>query len=82
MVDIILKRKEKTLMFRFDKEIKYFNPYYIDPFKYKSAFGHMSQVAWAKSDKLGCGIAHYNVSTNISINILHAPKPNVLESQM
>ena len=63
MVDIILKRKEKTLMFRFDKEIKYFHPYYIDPFKYKSAFGHMSQVAWAKSDKLGCGLAHFNVST-------------------
>ena len=50
-------------MFRFDKEIKYFHPYYIDPFKYKSAFGHMSQVAWAKSDKLGCGLAHFNVST-------------------
>ena len=66
MVDIILKRKEKTIMFRFDKEIKYFHPYYIDPFKYKSEFGHMSQVAWAESDKIGCGMVAFNVSTNRS----------------
>merc|ERR1712241_1358756 len=51
---------QESLTGWFDKEIKYFHPYYIDPFKYKSAFGHMSQVAWAKSDKLGCGLAHFN----------------------
>ena len=81
MVDIILKRKEKTIMFRFDKEIKYFHPYYIDPFKYKSAFGHMSQVAWATSDKIGCGMVAFNVSIPIVQNILHAP-PNFVESNL
>ena len=56
--------KKSSIIFRFDKEIKYFHPYYIDPFKYKSEFGHMSQVAWAESDKIGCGMVAFNVSTN------------------
>merc|ERR1711992_160608 len=51
---------QESLTGWFDKEIKYFHPYYIDPFKYKSEFGHMSQVAWATSDKIGCGMVAFN----------------------
>lgn len=46
-------------------EVSYFDRSYINPFQYQNAYGHFSQVVWADTDKIGCGIAHFKVYSYI-----------------
>ncbi|XP_014224529.1 venom allergen 5-like [Trichogramma pretiosum] len=40
-------------------EIKFFNKKDISKYKYDPKYGHYSQVVWAETTKIGCGVVRY-----------------------
>jgi len=40
-------------------EVSQFNSYSINPFTFDSGAGHYTQVVWAETDEVGCGMVYY-----------------------
>jgi len=58
----VLNTIGETSVKKWYSEVSYFDRSYINPFQYQNAYGHFSQVVWADTDKIGCGIAHFKIS--------------------
>lgn len=43
----------------------------INPYTFNSGTGHYTQVVWAKTEELGCGMVYYKVSSQLSRVDLH-----------
>merc|ERR1712079_240199 len=44
---------------RFYDEVVKFNSKNINPFKYTKSTGHYTQLVWADTDEVGCGLVYY-----------------------
>uniref|UniRef100_A0A224X3J9 Putative CAP peptide n=1 Tax=Megacormus gertschi TaxID=1843536 RepID=A0A224X3J9_9SCOR len=54
----------------YTSEVKYFYPQYRDPFVFGS-YGHFSQMIWAETWKVGCGVAMYYDNTDNMDKVLY-----------
>merc|ERR1719245_2448515 len=65
-------------------EVALFNNKDVEPFKFSSPTGHFTQVVWAKTDKVGCGVTTYKdgqwFATLYTCN--YGPNGNFIRGQM
>merc|ERR1712012_163882 len=57
----------KSRINRWYNEVKDFDPNHISPFVYTRwpKIGHYTQVVWAETEEVGCGISNYKVRGNM-----------------
>uniref|UniRef100_A0A1W7RAS5 Cysteine-rich secretory protein n=1 Tax=Hadrurus spadix TaxID=141984 RepID=A0A1W7RAS5_9SCOR len=60
--NLLITMLSKTINWRkirmwYTSEINYFYPQYRQPFTFATAYGHFSQMVWAKTWKVGCGVS-------------------------
>ena len=64
--------------------VRDFNSDNIEPFKFSSSTGHYTQVVWAESDKVGCGVTTYKDGAWFTTLYVcnYGPNGNYLQGQM
>uniref|UniRef100_A0A1E1WVY9 Putative cysteine-rich protein n=1 Tax=Tityus obscurus TaxID=1221240 RepID=A0A1E1WVY9_TITOB len=64
-------------------EVKYYRPEYNKPFQFHKNYGHFSQVIWAKTWKVGCGVAGYvkNGVKKVLYTCNYGPAGNLIRSE-
>ncbi|XP_067134571.1 cysteine-rich venom protein-like [Centruroides vittatus] len=67
----------------YTSEVKYFHPEYNNPFQFHGNYGHFSQVIWAKTFKVGCGVAGYeeNGVKKVLYTCNYGPAGNLVGSE-
>lgn len=67
----------------YTSEVEHFRPEYNKPFQFQGSYGHFSQVIWAKTWKIGCGVAGYTEANTKKVlyTCNYGPAGNMIGSE-